>query len=506
MRVASTRRRIQKRHKRRWGKLTTDRIVKQIRQVHSVMDKKSYFSVFRYNNGRTNPWKEIVLSLVWTTIFLCLHKNYMDLGSVLGCTIDPWFSSSFMNYFSIALGFLLYMQADASSMRWWEGRVEWQMIIENSKRLAVLLNTHVSCLRLSRFGTRMIIASTICIRNLMQERCDEVWREELLELLDEKKVNKLMKHPRRLRYLAVLYGFQRVVQVCVDQKIIHWAVLRDINPTIMNISKSLGACNRIRITQLPWVIALHLNFMVFIYIALLPMSLVALQPNHWDFVHTTKIPWVYIYPYVIIIAYAFFGLYRMALEIDNPFSFSRENHSFGFWGFYQYFSSIEMENLRTIFGFRVKRDSETGMRTEGDFGSTWAINKIDIPIRRVIDSKLPETHNLYNRTHMVRQQLLFKPHSLMNFSLSMSLRELDMDCSSFTFASASESEEFTSQFPFITQKHINSRYQGLADCLSQFDVNLPGSRVDLLPIYESITNSEAVINSSKISATLTARK
>merc|ERR1719510_1794759 len=110
-------------------------------------------------------------------MFLCVHKSYFDWGTkFLGLTVDPWFNWSFMQYFGAALGFLLWMQAKVSSARWWEARVQWQLIIKNSKRLTVLLNTHLHCPRLSRWGTRMIMALLICMRNSMQDKYDVVWQ------------------------------------------------------------------------------------------------------------------------------------------------------------------------------------------------------------------------------------------------------------------------------------------------------------------------------------------
>merc|ERR1719204_1748402 len=131
-----------------------------------------------------------------------------------------------MAYFTIALGFLLYMQAGATSRRWWEGRVQWQRITETSKRLVLLLNTHLSCLRLTRYGTQMILANTICLRNLMQDRLDHVWERDLLEVMDVEKVDQIMKCPKRLRYLALLYGFQRLIQLSIETKILPKEVVR----------------------------------------------------------------------------------------------------------------------------------------------------------------------------------------------------------------------------------------------------------------------------------------
>jgi len=437
MRQVTVRRRSEHKRKKIWQQQTIDSVAKEINLVDKVMDKKTYYAVFRLNNGRTNPWQELVLSLVWTTVFLCLHKDYLNLGERwLGCAIDPWFSSSFINYFSIALGFLLYMQADLSSARWWEGRVHWQMIIQKSKRLAVLLNTHLSCLRLSRAGTRMIIAHIICVRNYIQEKSDPVWRQELLQVLDMNVVKQIMKQPRRLRYLGILYGFQRLIQVCIQNRILEKQVIRDINPTIISMGRSLGTCNRVRSTRLPWVIAMHLQFMLFVYIAVLPMTLVSVQNyKQWEFVALTKINFVDIYIYVLIIAYAFFGLSRMALEIDNPFSFTRENHSFGFWGFYEFWSAQEIFNVRSIFGWRTNR---VGAKGNAIYGSNWVSSKLKILIECAINCKLSEFSNLYGRTEQIRQQL--EQQETSSTLPNVNFTESEGEFSSFTLASCSEPE------------------------------------------------------------------
>merc|ERR1719320_52639 len=107
------------------------------------------------------------------------------------------------------------------------------------------------------------------------------------------------------------------------------------------------------------------------------MTLVAVyKHSQWDFVALTKINIVDIYIYVIITSYAFFGLSRMALDIDNPFSFTRENHSFGFFGFYEFWSDLEIWNIRTIFRFRSKKTSSKGISDWGVYGINWVSSKL----------------------------------------------------------------------------------------------------------------------------------
>jgi len=441
LRQASDRRRCNKKNKRKWGEQNIFRVMKNIEKVGNVMDTKSYYSVFNYSNGRTTPWKEMTISIIWTTIFLGLHKNYWDLiGHVF--PFDPWFSYSFFNYFVIALGFLLYMQATACSARWWESRVNWQIIIEKSKMLAVLLNTHLSCLRLSRYGVRLIIAHLICVRNVMQLKYNAIWEEEMLEVLDRKTVDMIMKQPRRLRYFAVLYGFQRLIELCIEYQILPREVIREINPTLTTISTSIGACNRIRETKLPWIIAVHLQFMLIVFIVFLPMTLVGVgrgPDTEFDEFASTKIGWVEIYIYEIVIAYAFFGLSRMAVNISDPFSFSQENHSFGFWGFYEYNSAIEVENLRKIFGFRTNKHGPDGVNADGDYGDKWSSGKLECPIRKALSKELPKTHALHGRRSIIVQQLDLNKRDTAYWENFNQTTSVDDD-TSFTFASAPEDE------------------------------------------------------------------
>lgn len=456
MQNMTARRRLHSKKQRRWGKLSRHRLEKKMQQVYRVNDKRSYYSVFRHSNGRTNPWKGMIVSVLWTTIFLCFHKNYLDWGKYLNMTIDPWFSFSFFNYFSIALGFLLYMQAAASSRRWWEGRVHWQRIMENSKTLTVLLNTHLSCLRLSKYGTRLILGHTICVRNLLQNKWNPVWREELMEVLDEWTVNKIMAQPRRIRYLAVLYAFQRIIELCIETQIMPREVIRDINPTIVIISQSIGACNQIRMTKLPYVIAVHLQFMFFVFMVFLPISLVGVgEYSEWDYA-LTDMNYFSIYSYGLLIGYAYFGLCRMALDVDDPFSFTREHHSFGFWGFYEYWTAIELEHLRTVFRFRAAKHGEHGMSGNGNYGDRWASDKLEIPIRRLINEDLPATHNLFGRQEKVLKQLDINKRDTSYWDHFNSV-DRSSDDESFTFASAPEDEEFVTSPDYVRSSVVYKR-------------------------------------------------
>lgn len=394
-----------KRRMRKWEEQDVEGIEKKIDFVLKVGTTRAYYAIFRHNKGHTHPWKELIFSITWTTILMGLHQKYYDLGQEwFGIPVNPTFSHSFFSYISIALGFLLYIQAEASSRRWWEGRIHWQRMMEDSKRLTVLVNTHLSCLRMSMLATQMMCAHTICVRNILQDKLDVYWWAEMLDVLEPNIVDMIMRHRRELRYLAVLYAFQRIIKVSIDSYIMPSEVIRDINPAIISMGRSFGACNRIRLTKLPWIVAVHLHFILLCFCLILPISLVELQHvSQLDFLDYIPVPQVYLY--VLIISYAFFGLCRMAIDIDDPFSFSREHHSFGFWGFYCYWSRREIKSIESVLDLRTSKHGEKGITATGNYGDDWAADKLEDHIRNIVEDELPTSHNLWGRRLQVLKSL-----------------------------------------------------------------------------------------------------
>jgi len=188
-----------------------------------------------------------------------------------------------------------------------------------------------------------------------------------------------------------------------------------------------------------------------------------------------------IYGYEIVIAYAYFGLSRMAIDVDDPFSFTRENHSFGYWGFYELWSSVELEILRVIYFFRGRRNGNN-VKNSGCYGEKWVSEKLKIPIQRAIDSKLSKEHNLYGRTNEIRQQLRVNQRNSSYWDGFKVETIHDNDDDSFTFASEPEDENFTTP-----QSHVRrsicydrtistTRKKRLSALFSKFTLRLPATQ------------------------------
>jgi len=391
-----------KREMRNWARLQ-----KRLYQIQNI--RGNYYTNFLQITGRVNPWLKVLILIVWTTIVLSLHRDY---GAIGGNYITLEINSIAPNYLGMSLGYLLYMQAIVSSRRWWQGRVEWQMLMNKNKGLAIDFNTKLRFVKLTRFGCRLIVAHSTSVWCFLQDKDDKGWYRELSHVLKTETITKIMRFSRRLRPIAILYAFQRMIEICIVEGILPRDAARDINPILVSLSNSFDACNRSRIAQFPWIMAVHLNFVVFMYLVLLPLTLVVKDPEYnrvdVDLYHYKA---KFIYAYVVLLSYSFFGLYEMAVVIEDPFSFKKEHYSFGFWGLWEYWTAMQISDIRHIVCFHIRtvcieeKKSYGKIAIEerngcGTYGESWSVEKIDPLIKKALEKGILKNSETV-KTHLV---------------------------------------------------------------------------------------------------------
>merc|ERR1712060_869698 len=103
-----------------------------------------------------------------------------------------------------------------------------------------------------------------------------------------------------------------MIEISICEEILPRDAARDINPMLVSLSNSFDACNRSRIAQFPYIMAIHLSFVVFVFLLSLPLTLVV-EPSKYKMVNINQYHYSaeLVYAYVILISYSFFGLYEM---------------------------------------------------------------------------------------------------------------------------------------------------------------------------------------------------
>ena len=202
----------------------------------------------------------------------------------------------------VALGLLLVFRTNVSYERFWEGRRQWGNIVNDSRNLARLscgLLIHDPGL-LRRWLTWSMMFSWSAMNHLRGQHGLGPLTAELppedVEATDKAEHVPLAVSRRMTEQLVL--ARQRGLISDIQQIALDGGIQRLID--------SLGACERIHNTPLPFAYMVHLRRALICYLLTLPMALVA------DF------GWLTIAA-TMLISYVMLGIEEIGVEIEDPF-------------------------------------------------------------------------------------------------------------------------------------------------------------------------------------------
>lgn len=201
-----------------------------------------------------------------------------------------------------AISMLLVFRTNTAYDRWWEGRKQWGALVNNSRNLAIKLNSMLphdddknrSFFKeiIPRFATELIVHLQL---------------EDTRFALDEKPHPEIpdfdrRKHvPNQVASLIVSKTIQlnREQKLTGDQLII-------LNPELTSFLDICGACERIKNTPIPYSYSAFIKKFIFFYILTLPLGFVF------------NLGYLVV-PVVIFVFYVLGSLELIAEEIEEPF-------------------------------------------------------------------------------------------------------------------------------------------------------------------------------------------
>lgn len=206
------------------------------------------------------------------------------------------------NLLGFALSLLLVFRTNTAYDRWWEGRKLWGSLVNNSRNLAIKINSLLpeNDLENRDFFKNAIPMYASVLRDHLQSEntryaLDEVEHPELKRLDDTKHVpnqvaammsNKLVS----LQKNGVMTGEQ----------------LLFVNENLNSFTDICGACERIKNTPIPYSYSAFIKKFIFIYVMTLPFG----------YVFTLQ---YLVVPVVSIVFYVLASLELVAEEIEDPF-------------------------------------------------------------------------------------------------------------------------------------------------------------------------------------------
>ncbi|QQW36086.1 bestrophin family protein [Mycobacterium marinum] len=244
-------------------------------------------SLVREISGRVS------LCVAWSAAVVAFHNYVVPVGM-------PFQLHTLMG---LALGLLLVFRTNSSYDRFWEGRKLWGGIVNETRNLVRSASVYIKgdpalVARLTRWTATFAWASMHSLRGTkgLGPQIAELPPAEAQEVIDA-------QHPP----LAVAGNMSDCLREARERRLISDIMLTSMDQNIQLLVDYLGGCERIRKTPMPFAYAVHLRRALVLYCFTLPFAMV--ETFGW----TTIVD-------VLIIAYTFFGIEEIAVEIESPFA------------------------------------------------------------------------------------------------------------------------------------------------------------------------------------------
>jgi putative membrane protein len=201
-----------------------------------------------------------------------------------------------------ALGLLLVFRTNSSYQRFWEGRQLWGGLVNESRNLARGAAVHLR-------GDPVLMDHVIRWTAVFPYAVKNVLRgteglSSVAEGLPRAELEWVMRaeHPP----LSIATRISARLVKARDKGLISDIILAMLDHNVQQMVDYLGGCERINSTPLPFAYMVHLRRALIIYCFTLPFALI--DPFGWLTI-----------PATLGVAYTFFGIEEIGVEIENPF-------------------------------------------------------------------------------------------------------------------------------------------------------------------------------------------
>ncbi len=265
---------------------------------------KDWFTfVFRFHKADTfRQLFPLIIGIgIYTGIIAYLELEYWKLSAnshVRNITVMH-------SLLGFAISMLLVFRTNTAYDRWWEGRRLWGSLVNNSRNLAMKLNSILPPEEKEQrlFFRKIIPAYAYALHNHLHKE------KTRLELFDDKEHGHLfdrIDHNKHIPNQTASLIYQHIQKLYLEKKITGEQLLF-LNTELQSFTDICGACERIKNTPIPFSYSVFIKKFIFFYVMTLP----------WGFAFQLG---YYAIPVVAFIFYVLASLELIAEEIEDPFS------------------------------------------------------------------------------------------------------------------------------------------------------------------------------------------
>lgn len=238
-------------------------------------------------------WKEICYIAIFTFLITFLILRFTPGNHNLEKLISVYSLVGFV------ISLLLIFRTNTAYDRWWEGRKKWGELVNDTRNFSVKLSSMLTNAEDRDFFMRMIPNFVFAAKESLRSGVNI---DELELLPDELAFISTKKH-QPLSIIQLIY--RKLIEV-KQNNLISDQDFAILDKNCNKLMDSLGACERIRNTPIPFSYSLFIKKFIFIYVTTLPLALVT----------------NYGYFSVLIATFIFYVLVSievLAEEIEDPF-------------------------------------------------------------------------------------------------------------------------------------------------------------------------------------------
>ncbi len=199
------------------------------------------------------------------------------------------------------ISLLLVFRTNTAYDRWWEGRRQWGTLVNNSRNLAIKLQSMLPAGHTARAYFRQMIPNYAFA---LKDHLRGEFHGDVLEGMNKEALALFRTGVHVPNQLAV--QLQAQVTELYRQQVISGEQLVTLNTQLESFTDVCGACERIRSTPIPFSYSVFLKKFIFFYVMTLPMG------------YVFGLGYLVI-PMVVFIFYVLASLELIAEEIEDPF-------------------------------------------------------------------------------------------------------------------------------------------------------------------------------------------
>jgi len=243
---------------------------------------------------------ELSLVLAYTILFEIFHHYFISVSVDIPIAIPTMVGT--------IISLLLAFKSNQAYDRWWEARIIWGSIVNESRTLVRQMlafykdpEFSVEANEFKENFTKRQIAWCYSLGQALRNK-DAI--KPIKDLISEDELNFVRNHQNIPNAILLLHA--RDLRIARKDKRLNTYQQVEIDKTLTRLCDAMGKCERIKNTIFPTTYSMYIRMTLCLFILLLPFGLVSL------------LSWFAI-PLITVIGGMFFLIERMAIHLQDPF-------------------------------------------------------------------------------------------------------------------------------------------------------------------------------------------